>query len=55
MRVEELEIENSKLQRKLDTAMQKLKTNKIMLGRELKNTKEELERLEIFFRDKDKE
>ncbi|CAI2380015.1 unnamed protein product [Moneuplotes crassus] len=54
-KMEDLEITNNRLQRKLDTAAKKLKTNKIMLGKEAKDCREELEKLELMFRDKDKE
>lgn len=54
-RIEDLEITNESLQRKLDTANKRMKNTKIVMGNEAKGCRQDLERLEILYRDKDKE
>lgn len=54
-RIEDLEITNESLQRKLDTVNKRMKNTKIVMGNEAKGCRQDLERLEILYRDKDKE
>ena len=54
-KIKDLEIVNDHLKRKFETSNKKMKTNRIMLGKEVRKYKEELENLEIFYRDKEKE
>ena len=54
-KIKDLEIVNDHLKRKFETSNKKMKNNRIMLGKEVRKYKEELENLEIFYRDKEKE